>query len=100
VARQVWRAFCRHGTKFIAFVSDRGTRYLSGRELIRVYIFDKWPLAQCRGTRFISCQKFIRVHKVVNGEGAYPGAGMMPILVNKTGLSRFNNSAFSVIVSC
>jgi hypothetical protein len=42
VARQVWRAFCRHGTEFIALRSalptvaerrwGRGTRLLSGRE--------------------------------------------------------------------
>jgi hypothetical protein len=27
-----------------------------------------------RGTSLISGKEFIRVHKVVNGEGAYPGA--------------------------
>ena len=49
--------------------------------------------AQCRGTRFISGQKFIRVHNVLNGSGAYPGAGLRSIPVNgsKSAKSMTNN---------
>jgi len=46
--------FAYPDTKFIVFVSDRDTRFLSGRKLIRVNKFDKWALVQHRGTRFIS----------------------------------------------
>ena len=35
-ARQVWRAFCHHGTRFIEHWSDRGTRLISGRVFIPV----------------------------------------------------------------
>ena len=36
VARQVWRAFCRHGTNFIACRCGRGTSFISGREYVPV----------------------------------------------------------------
>jgi len=41
VARQVWRAFCRHGTNFIEGWCDRGTRFLSGRVFVPVDEFGK-----------------------------------------------------------
>jgi hypothetical protein len=36
VARQVWRAFCRHGTNFIACRRGRGTSLINGREIVPV----------------------------------------------------------------
>ena len=36
MARQVWRAFCRHGTNFIECRRDRGTRLIDGREIVPV----------------------------------------------------------------
>ena len=53
--------FCRHGTNFIALRRDRGTRFLSGRELLQVQKFDKWALAQCRGTKLSRRQKLVMV---------------------------------------
>ena len=42
--------FCRPGTNFFENWFDRGTMFLSGRELIPVDEFDKWALVQYRGT--------------------------------------------------
>ena len=36
MARQVWRAFCHHGTNFIGCRRDRGTILLDGRIFIMV----------------------------------------------------------------
>jgi len=36
VARQVWRAFCRPGTSFIACRRGRGTSFIDGREIVPV----------------------------------------------------------------
>jgi hypothetical protein len=36
VARQVWRAFCRHGTISIACRRGRGTSMINGREMVPV----------------------------------------------------------------
>jgi hypothetical protein len=36
VARQVWRAFCRHGTIFIGCRRSRGTSLIDGREIVPV----------------------------------------------------------------
>jgi hypothetical protein len=36
VARQVWRAFCRHGTIFIACRRGRGTSLINGRDIIPI----------------------------------------------------------------
>jgi len=36
VARQVWCAFCRHGTIFIACRRGRGTSFIDGREIVPV----------------------------------------------------------------
>jgi len=36
VARQVWRAFCRPGTSFIACRRGRGTSLINGREIVPV----------------------------------------------------------------
>jgi len=36
VARQVWRAFCRPGTSFIACRRDRGTSLINDREIVPV----------------------------------------------------------------
>jgi len=36
VARQVWRAFCRHGTIFIWCRRDRGTRLIDDRDIVLV----------------------------------------------------------------
>jgi len=36
VARQVWRAFCRHGTIFIGCRRDRDTSLIDGREIVPV----------------------------------------------------------------
>jgi len=53
--------FCRHGTNFIALRRDRGTMFLSNRELLPVQKFDKWALAQCRGIKLSRSQKFVKV---------------------------------------
>ena len=53
--------FCRHGTSFISLRRDRGTRFLSGRELLPVQKFNKWALAQCRGTKLSRRQKIVKV---------------------------------------
>jgi hypothetical protein len=53
--------FCRHGTDFIALRRDRGTMFLSGRELLQVQKFDKWALAQYRGTMLSRRQKLVMV---------------------------------------
>jgi hypothetical protein len=39
----------------------RGTRFLSGRELLPVQKFDKWALAHCRGIKLSRSQKFVKV---------------------------------------
>jgi hypothetical protein len=36
VARQVWRAFCRPGTIFIACRRGRGTSFINGRGIVLV----------------------------------------------------------------
>ena len=36
MARQVWRAFCRHGTSFIGCRRDRGTSLINHREIVSV----------------------------------------------------------------
>jgi hypothetical protein len=36
VARQVWRAFCRHGTNFIGCRRGRGTSLINGRYIVPV----------------------------------------------------------------
>jgi hypothetical protein len=36
VARQAWRAFCCHGTIFIACRRGRGTIYINGRVIVPV----------------------------------------------------------------
>ena len=36
MARQVWRAFCRPGTNFIACRRGRGTSLINGREIVPV----------------------------------------------------------------
>jgi len=36
VARQVWRAFCRHGANFIEHWRDRGTSLIDGRVFLPV----------------------------------------------------------------
>jgi len=61
VASQVWRAFCRLGTNFIAFVSDRGTRFLSGREFFPVDEIGKNALVHLRGTRFLNGRELVKV---------------------------------------
>jgi hypothetical protein len=50
VARQVWRAFCRPGTIFIACRRGRGTSLIDGRDIVPV---DK---AQKRHWRSIAVQ--------------------------------------------
>ena len=55
--------FCSHGTNFIALRSDRGTMFLSGRELLPVQKFDKWALAKCRGTKLSRRQKLVTVQE-------------------------------------
>ena len=54
MARQVWRAFCRHGTKFIACWCDRGTRFISGRDVFPVDEIGKNALVQLRGIKPLS----------------------------------------------
>jgi len=36
VARQVWRAFCHHGTNFIEHWRGRGTILIGGREIVPI----------------------------------------------------------------
>jgi hypothetical protein len=56
--------FCRHGTNFIAFRRDRGTRFLSGREFLPDQKFNKWALAQCRGTKLSRRQNIVKVQDI------------------------------------
>ncbi len=64
VARQVWRAFCHHGTIFIACRRGRGISFISGRVFLPVNEFGKrnWrsvavqivsEAENCQGTEFI-----------------------------------------------
>jgi len=54
VASQVWRAFCHPGASIIAFLCDRGIRFISGREFFPVDEIGKNALVQLRGTRPLS----------------------------------------------
>jgi hypothetical protein len=73
VARQVWRAFCRHGARFIACWCalpteaerrwDRGTMFISGRDVFPVDEFGKSPLVQLRGTKPLSGRELVKVQK-------------------------------------
>ena len=53
--------FCHPGTDFIAYRRDRGTMFLSGRELLPVQKFDKWALAQYRDRKLSRSQKLVTV---------------------------------------
>ena len=64
MARQVWRAFCRHGTIFIECRRDRGTSLINGREIVPVDKVGKrhWrsvavqirsKARNCHGTEFL-----------------------------------------------
>ena len=82
--RRLGRAFCRPGTKFIAFVSGRaegpdrreasvrGTRFISGRGFIRVHKFDKWALAQ-RRAEGPDRRRSVMGYKVYKWLVIYPG---------------------------
>jgi hypothetical protein len=65
--------FCSHGTSFIALRRDRGTRFLSGHELLPVQKFDKWALAQCRGTICLGSRNLSRCRILIACSCAYPG---------------------------
>jgi len=69
----VWRTFCRHGTNFFESWCDRGTRFLSGRELIPVDVFDKWALVQYRGTNCLGARNLSWCRNLIAGRCAYPG---------------------------
>ena len=53
---------------------DRGTRFLSGRELIPVDEFDKWALVQYRGTNCHGARNWSWCRILIAGRCAYPGA--------------------------
>ena len=57
-----WRAFCRHGTGFIAYWRDRGTKLISGRVFIPVDKAGKWHW------RSIAVQ-FISEQEICQGAG-------------------------------
>jgi len=66
--------FCRHGTKFIACRRGRGTKFLSGRELVPVQKFDKWALAQCRDAIYLEARNLSWCSYLIACRCAYPGA--------------------------
>ena len=62
VARRVWRVFLPSGYKFYCVhCACRGTKLISGREIVPVREVYKWALAQCRGISLSRRQKIVMV---------------------------------------
>ena len=53
MARQVWRAFCLHGTIFIEFYELRGTSFIGSSFYHRLQVL-KMALARDHGAGFIT----------------------------------------------
>ena len=98
VARQVWRAFCRHGTNFIECRRGRGTSLINGREFVPVDEVGKrhWRSVAvqivsepeiCQGAEFYIASRC-----------AYPGAGLELVLVSGSESCKKHDKQLTFIV--
>ena len=77
VARQVWRAFCRPGTNFIAFWRGRGTKFDRRQGLSPGIQCWKTALAQHRGISYLGGRKLSWCRMFIACSCANPGAGVL-----------------------
>ena len=76
VARQVWRAFCRHGTSFIECWCGRGTIFINERKIVKV---DKVCKRHWRSGRNVTCleaRKLSGCRIYITCRCASPGTGL------------------------
>ena len=93
MARQVWRAFCRHGTNLIGCRRGLGTKFLSSREIVPVDEVGKRQRCSvavqvvsepeiCQGAEFLlRADERVRV----------PGCNLVPVNGTKSAKSMTNN---------